>query len=41
MKQDVLNPLTWNRDQWTDALLGAVLTFLAIAEVLFVIIVFQ
>ena len=40
MKQDVLNPATWNRHQWANALLGAALAVLAIAEVLFVVTVF-
>ena len=41
MKQNVFNPATWNRGQWTDAILGVILTVLAIAEVLFVMIVFN
>lgn len=41
MKQDVLNPLTWNKGQWKDALVGAGLTILALAEALVVITVFH
>lgn len=33
MKQDIFNPLTWNKEQWKDALLGAVLTVFALSVV--------
>ena len=40
MKQNEMNPITWNKEQWKDALIGVVLTTLVFAEVFFVVAVF-
>ena len=33
MKQKEMNPMEWNKEQWKDALLGAVLTVFALSVV--------
>lgn len=41
MKQDVLNPLTWSKDQWIDAFQALVLATFAFAMTFFIITVFH
>ena len=41
MKKDVMNPLTWNSDQWIDAFLGLIVGAFAFAMTMFVIIIFH
>lgn len=41
MKDDVLNPLTWNLSQWYDALLGAALTCFILGTVSVVTYIFH
>ena len=41
MKQNVMNPFTWNKQQWKDALMGAVLTAVVFTEAIVVISIFH
>ena len=41
MKQDVMNPLTWSKDQWIDAFFGVVIASFTFAMTLFIITVFH
>lgn len=41
MKKDPMNPMTWNFDQWKDALIGVVLTSFLFGTVLVVTSIFH
>lgn len=41
MKKDPMNPMTWNSDQWKDALIGAVLTSFLLGMVSVVTFIFH
>ena len=33
MEQNPMNPVTWNKEQWKDAIIGVAVTVLALVEV--------
>jgi len=39
-EKDVLNPLTWNRSQWKDAILGVFYTTFIFAYTYFILVIF-